>query len=208
MEPDNYAIDIALIPGKEALDLAIGLNRQLAEKTGDYSIVLGKNDCLPHISLAMCGIPANLLEDLKSDLFRALAGYIPYKAKFSGYAVVDTSGGDVVSGIDIVKDKKILEIQKTAVDIVNGFTCENITPEFFLGNGQNISDFSLDYSESYLKKQTGENFSPHITLGHGDIREIDRYEVFPEFFTCNRLAVCHLGNHCTCAEILGSIEIK
>lgn len=207
MEPENYAIDIALIPGKEALDLPISLNKQLIEKTGDYSVVLGESVCLPHISLAMCGIPANVLDELKSKVFRALAGHIPYKAEFSRYAVVETSGGDIVSGIDIVKDKEILEIQEILVEILEEFRSEKITPDFFTGDIANISDFSLDYSENYLKMQTGENFSPHITLGHGNIKEMTTYKEFPEFFTCNRLAICHLGNHCTCARVLGSIEI-
>lgn len=207
MENENYAIDIALIPEKKVLDISIGLNGQLIEKTGDYSIVLGEHECLPHISLAMCGIAANRLDELKSVLHGKLLGYVPYKAEFSGYAAVETSGGDTVSGADIVKDEKILELQNILAGILADFRCEEITPDFFYGNGMDISDFSLEYSENYLEKQTGDNFSPHITLGHGNIKEIAVYEEFPDFFTCNRLAICHLGNHCTCAGILGSIEI-
>ncbi|MBN1431228.1 MAG: hypothetical protein JW931_00470 [Methanomicrobiaceae archaeon] len=207
MERENYAIDIALIPEKKVMDLSIGLNKQLCEKAGDYSMVLGESECLPHISLAMCGIHANRLDKLKSAVFEKLRGFIPYKAEFSGYAVIETSGGDTVSGIDIIKDETILGIQDILVEVLDDFRCEKITPDFFSGNGIDISDFSLDYSENYLKNQTGDNFSPHITLGHGNIKEVSVYEDCPEFFTCNRLAICHLGNHCTCAGILGSIEI-
>jgi len=207
MERENYAIDIALIPEKKVLDLSIGLNGQFLEKTGDFSIVLGEHECLPHISLAMCGIAANRLDELKSVLRGRLRGYVPYEAEFSGYAVVETSGGDTVSGADIIKDEKIIEMQNILASILAEFRSEEITTDFFYGNCMNISDFSLEYSKNYLEKQTGDNFSPHITLGHGNIRDVSAYEEFPDFFTCNRLAICHLGNNCTCAGILGTVEI-
>lgn len=203
----NYAIDIALIPEKKVFDLAIGINNQLIEKTGDYSIVLGESKNIPHISLAMCGIAAESLDELKFAVFEGLQGYIPYKAEFRGYAVIETSGGDFISGIDIVRDENILEMQDILVNILTDFRYKKINSEFFYEDSAIVSDFSIEYAENYFERQTGKNFSPHITLGHGNVEEIPVYEECPNNFTCNRLAICHLGNHCTCSGTLGMLDI-
>ena len=46
------AVDVVLLPGEAMADKAIEANRELVEKFGE-KIVLDKEKCLPHISLAM-----------------------------------------------------------------------------------------------------------------------------------------------------------
>ena len=206
MKPEYYAIDVVLVPEENVTDISIGINRKLVEKTGDSSISLGKNSCIPHISLAMCMIPADCAVEIRDALYRVIRNCLPYKASFAGYAVVETSGGNVVSGADIVRDEIILSIQDRVVRILDEFRSTGMTGECFLGDSSLITPFSIDYSENYFEKQTGGNFSPHITLGNGNVNEIPVQGIFPEYFDCRRIAICRLGNHCTCAEIIGIIE--
>jgi hypothetical protein len=205
MDSEYYAVDIALIPEAEALDFFIGLNRRLVEMSGDRSIQLGESACLPHISLAMGRVRAPDIGDIKERLSKAVSGYIPYDAFYKGYAVVAGSGGDPVSGADVVRDETIEKLQEIVAGVLGDFSSGKMTPECFSGYTSVITDFSLDYSENYLTRQIGENFSPHITIGHGDITKVMGLQP-PENFSCDRLAICRLGNHCTCAEILGIIK--
>lgn len=207
MKTENLAVDVVLIPENRILDLSIDINKKLIERTGDSSIVLGKSACLPHISLAMAGIPSSRTEGIMQELSEAVAGLLPYNAKFRDFASIETSPGFYVSGMDIVRDEKLMEIQERIAGVIKNYRCEEILPENFSGDTSEITRFSTEYSGSYLEKQTGENFSPHITLGHGDVRELGGIPDDPGSFTCNRLAICHLGNHCTCSGILESIKV-
>ena len=48
-----------------------------------------------------------------------------------------------------------------------------------------------------------ENCLPHITIGYGELSHF----LFPEEFTASKLALCHLGNHCTCRRVLASFAL-
>ncbi|ADN36103.1 conserved hypothetical protein [Methanolacinia petrolearia DSM 11571] len=205
MISEYCAVDIALIPEREGLNFFIGLNRRLIEKTGDDSIHLGDSACLPHISLSMGRVRVSCIEGIKERLSEAVSGYLPYNAVYKGYAVVAGSDGDSVSGMDIVRDDAIAGLQEIVAGILGEFSSKGMTPECFSGDPSVITDFSLDYSENYLARQTGDSFSPHITIGNGDIRKIKRIQP-PVNFSCDKIAICRLGNHCTCAEFLGIIK--
>ena len=201
MNQRSYAIDVALIPETRVLDLSIEVNKRLIKKSADDSIVLGKNACLPHISLAMCGVASPSIDEISELIRNAVSGFMPYSAEFKDFAVVETSGGHLVSGMDIIRDDNIMQIQEQISFILREYCCERTEPEFFAGKPSEISEFSTDYSTNYLERQTGDNFSPHITLGHGNIRDIKDI-VPPGKFECSRLAICQLGNNCTCAKVL------
>ena len=205
MNSEYYAVDIALIPEKETLDFFIGLNRRLVEKRGDDSIYLGDSACLPHISLSMGRVHVSCIEDIKERLSEAVYGNLPYIAVYNEYAVVAGSNGDPVSGMDIVRDDEIAGLQDVVAGILEEFSSHGMTPECFSGDVSAITDFSLDYSENYLARQTGGGFSPHITIGNGDIRKVENIQL-PANFSCDRIAICRLGNHCTCAELLEIIK--
>ncbi|MHC4842594.1 MAG: hypothetical protein ACYTEE_02215, partial [Planctomycetota bacterium] len=61
------AIDIVLLPEERITEKAIELNAKLVEKFGP-KIVLDKNNCLPHISLAMGCIDDRDMSDISSTL--------------------------------------------------------------------------------------------------------------------------------------------
>ncbi len=51
----------------------------------------------------------------------------------------------------------------------------------------------------------GDKESPHITLGYGQAKPPFS---FPVAFAAARLALCHLGNHCTCRKVLASCRLS
>ena len=67
-----------------------------------------------------------------------------------------------------------------------------------------IKDIMSGIAKNYPEKSSFENFFPHITIGYGEINNFS----FPIIFSVSKLALCHLGNHCTCRKILASTNLK
>jgi len=202
MISDRKAIDIVLLPPPAIADSAVKINKMLNDYFKNKTIVLDKKTCLPHISLAMGSITSENLEILLDDLLLISDKYLPYEASFKGYAAVKTSENKVVSGIDIIKNEVISNLQDEINTSFSKFNNGVVTPDMIYPDETEITDFTLEYSANYLKNSAGDNFSPHITLGNGNVYELKNIPVIPSKFICENIAVCHLGNNCTCRDIL------
>ncbi|WOF15916.1 hypothetical protein F1737_03995 [Methanoplanus sp. FWC-SCC4] len=206
MSEKIYAIDIVFLPPENIMDLSISINKTLNSLTKESELILDKKGCLPHISVAMGSIKESDLVSLKDDLKKISDRYLPYFASIEKFAVVMTSANEKVSGIDLNKDNRIIEIQNDIASALLKYHTGNITEEMVYNNNNPVSQFTLEYSSDYLQKSTGENYSPHITLGNGDVSKLNPCPGLPFRFTCNKIAVCHLGNNCTCPKILFEIS--
>ena len=69
-----------------------------------------------------------------------------------------------------------------------------------LGEGE-VAESTLLWIKNFSTESSFEKFFPHITIGFGATKALD----LPIEFAPVRLAMCHLGNHCTCKKILTSI---
>jgi hypothetical protein len=65
---------------------------------------------------------------------------------------------------------------------------------------QEVAESTLLWIKNYREKVSFENFFPHITIGYGQIES----RVPQIIFAPSELALCHLGNHCTCRKVLVS----
>jgi hypothetical protein len=65
-----------------------------------------------------------------------------------------------------------------------------------------VNELTLFWINGYFKNSSFENFKPHITTGFGKIDSV----VLPIYFNASKLAICHLGNFCTCRKILAFVE--
>jgi hypothetical protein len=65
-----------------------------------------------------------------------------------------------------------------------------------------IAATTLTWIRDFPRKSSFSFFWPHITLGYGDASSLQN----PVVFTAARLAICHLGNHCTCRKVLASVQ--
>ena len=67
-----------------------------------------------------------------------------------------------------------------------------------------VAESTLEWVRNYPQKAGYESFSPHITLGYGQVQPAFP---FPAVFTVARLALCHLGNHATCRKLLAAVDL-
>ena len=66
-----------------------------------------------------------------------------------------------------------------------------------------VDEISLSWIRKYREKWSFEKFYPHITLGIGRTNQQD----VVISFVASELALCHLGNYCTCRKILYSSSL-
>jgi len=197
----RIAIDVVLLPSGEMTDYAVEANRELL-KTFDNKIILNYENCLPHISLAMGCIDEKDIPDIEKIL-RDIAE----QHSFRELRVVDIRAetiptGKKVSGFKIEKTKELQLLHEEVMQKLAPYLTYDVIIDMVFSPPE-VEEATLFWIRSYPEKSSFENFSPHITIGFG---EIDKVEV-PIKFAASKLALCHLGNYCTCRKVLVSTEL-
>jgi hypothetical protein len=182
---------------------AIEINSELL-KTFDNKIILDKETCLPHISLCM-GIVRNedipeatrILRDVAREFStfeltakNIKAATIPTGQKISGLTIANTTDLQKLHESIMQKLRSLLSYEIEASMLYNPPEIENVTFTWIKGYGE--------------KHDNPASLHPHITVGLG---ETDKF-VFPIDFTAGTLALCRLGNYCTCRKILAAFDLS
>ena len=211
----RIAVDIVLLPDEAMMNYAIAANAEIAAKFGS-EIVLNKRDCLPHISLVMGCVKGGDIARI-GELLQPMVSSAPRWLKLVGIQKSTGFSGEIVSALQVERSDGLQKLHEKICDSVKPWFTYDVTGEMIAGGralstssplrsksyaGQ-ASPSTLQWIKEYPVKSSGFNFSPHITIGYGDLSD----RVLPVDFAVSRLAMCHLGNHCTCTTILWSAEI-
>jgi 2'-5' RNA ligase len=196
------AIDVVILPDQAMTAKAVEENRKLVAKYGP-EIVLNKQNCLPHISLAMACIneedmPAieNILKDIAEKTRLATM-------KAIGIHTSTSSSGEKVSVFEVAKTDALRKLHEQVTSRLTPHLSYDVSADM-LYNPDEVRESTLGWIRNYRVKSSFEHFFPHITIGYGEASRPS----FPIEFSADKLALCHLGNHCTCREILTSTQLK
>lgn len=196
------AIDIVLLPPDNIMDFAIQLNKPWVKGIDD-EIVLDKKFCLPHITLAMGLINDEQIIIIQKIMAEIADNFSPLELKIT-YVYTENLPTRKISGLAIEKSPPLQKLHEMVMDkLVPLFTYDDVTKEMFYSPPL-VSDVPLYWVGGFVKNDVRENYRPHITLGMGVPPKIES----PIIFTASRLALCHLGNYCTCRDILAEVEIN
>ncbi|MBA7712681.1 hypothetical protein ES703_121667 [subsurface metagenome] len=195
------AVDVVLLPDDVMTDKAIEANKELVEKFGE-KIVLNKQDCLPHISLAM-----GCIDEKDIDAIERVLKAIAEKTSLPELSVIGiltstNSAGEKVSVLEVEKTKELQSLHEEVMGQLGPYLSYDVTKDM-IHHSQGVSESTLLWIRNYRDKSSFVNFSPHITIGYGRIEN----GPFPIRFGASQLALCHLGNHCTCRKILLSTRL-
>ena len=194
------AVDVVLLPDEAMADRAIEANRRLVGKFGG-EIVLNKESCLPHISLAMGCVNEKDIASIEKIL-RSVAE----RQGLGDLTVIGIrttgSGSEAVSVFEIEGTSELQSLHKEVMEKLSPYLSSEVSCDMIYGD-EEVAEGTLRWIENYREKSSFANFLPHITIGYGEMED----GPFPIKFTASKLALCHLGNHCTCRKVLVSVEL-
>jgi len=200
---EQIAVDIVLLPPEPVLDASIITNNRLVERTGNREVVLDKQHTIPHISLAMGTVEVTELDRLGRLLDGTIHQYLPLTTTLTELVAVTTHTGDVVSGFNVWRTDELQALHEAVMKQLLEFDTGEVAASMIAGwEHEDIDEFTTGYVRDFSKRSAYGNYSPHITLGYGDARYDFLEFSFPLPFLCTSAAICHLGNFCTCKEIL------
>ena len=197
----KLAVDVVLLPDEAMMQKVIAANKKLVEKF-DSEIVLDKDGCLPHISLAM-GVLEEGDVGTVEGILRSVAEQTSLgKLEAVGVRTSVNAKGQKVSVFEVKKTRQLQQLhEQIMVRLASSFD-HNVTSEMLYGAGE-VAESTLTWIADYPDKASFENFFPHITVGFGEAEG----QGFPLEFSVSRLALCQLGNHCTCRKVLVAVDM-
>ena len=198
---NHLALDIVLLPPKFIGQLAIDANRTL-DSTAAAHYQLDHQACLPHITLLMGVVERKNLEPLQKIFEEVAQAMLPLPLEITGYYVTTLPDGKPVSSLVIKKEGTLQRLHETVLKKLTPFLIEDeVTQKMFYPEPP-VNEFAVSWVKNFLQSSTREHYQPHITLGIGEVNKLPYH--FPIKFTASQLAICHLGNYCTCREVLWS----
>ena len=199
----KIAIDVVLLPSDKMMDTAIKINKELL-KNFEPKIVLDKKKCLPHISLCMGCIYTKEIPKLKKILNSIAKDFSKFDLiaeKIKSYTIPT---GKVFSGLEIINTKELKALHETIMEKFWSFLSYNVETSM-LFNPREVEKISFHWIKGYKKKYKKPNlFYPHITIGRGKTNKFK----FPLKFTASKIALCQLGNYCTCRKVIISSNLS
>ncbi len=197
----QIAVDVVLLPDEAMTSRAIEINRRLSP-SNHQEIVLNKEDCLPHISLAMGCIDEMDVTAIRERLESLARKTCVRQVCIMGVVASVNSRGETTSLLDVDRTGELQALHEQVMQEMRPFFRHEPSKDMLYDDV--VTGSTLDWIRTYSEKAAYAQFHPHITLGYG---QVPADLSFPIPFRVARLALCHLGNHCTCRRILWSYDL-
>jgi hypothetical protein len=187
------AINVLLLPDQPMSARAKEINDQLRQSYPQGFALNATH--VPHISI----LHRYVSEESLPKIFAAV-GQVGLKHPLAGLTLT-ASGleyspwqGHQVTSIKVQKTPELTVLQDELVAALRPYAVESGGADAFVTTAgePNIGEQTIEYVRTFVEKQTGENFKPHITAGISDT--IPAGEFKPMQFKVDALAVYQLGN--------------
>lgn len=199
----KIAVDIALLLPDTINEMCIAIN--CSDKARSFCD-LSKADNYPHITLAMGVIDESVLEIIQ-DKFKQLAtAASPLHLEITTVYSQENPDGNSSCGFKIRDNDELLKLHLAMMEALTPYVTNEATQEMYkLDPDEKFAEVSKHWVENYWKNHMGEGkYKPHISLKCGYAKQDD----LPISFTVSRLAICHLGNFCSCRTILAETDLN
>lgn len=197
----KIAIDIVLLPDRAMTDHAVALSSKLSKKFND-KILLNKETCLPHISLAMGVIESGDMPEVIKIIQDIGSRFHIFNLTAKSFKGEKIPSGDIVSQFVVEISAELQSLHEVVINSLSSFLSYDVSTDM-LFSPPPVEEISLFWIKNYAAKSSFRNFNPHITIGFGELAGVKT----PVEFTASRIAVCHLGNYCTCRKVLFSVAL-
>ena len=203
---DLIAIDVLIQPGPKMLVEAAQWNARMREQIPEGFEL--DEEHVPHITLIQCFVA-------RADLPKVLAAVDGVRSKFAINRMEMTaiglfhilSGNSGLAGIVVEPSEQLLALQRAIIEAVNIYARSGGRGSAFVPDksGTPFAPWLFEYVETFVPRQTGERFNPHVTIGVAPLDWLEDLEKKPfEKFTfeAKGIATYQLGNFGTASKRL------
>jgi len=199
----KIAIDVILLPSEKMMNKVIEINRELIKKNED-KIILHKEKCLPHISLCMGCIYEDKIPEVKNVLDQISTEFAPFSLQAIDLRTEVIPTAEKVSVLVIKNQHKLQKLHETIMQKLWNYLSYDVEISM-LFNPSEVEEVTLHWIKNYANHYNDPSlFLPHITIGFGETTQFQ----MPINFTASQIALCQLGNYCTCRKVIISCAIK
>jgi hypothetical protein len=206
------AIDILLEPDATMLKQAEANNARLLKAFPNGFALDAAHR--PHITLIQRFVRTEDLDKVYAAAEKVLAGANVNAMKLEAFKYYYVRSGETgLAGISAKPTPELLKLQEDIIAAVVPFTVETGTMAAFTAKHDDPTTdaFLISYVSTFVPKQTGEHFNPHVSTGVASPEYLDRMlaEPFAPFtFSPAGAAVYQLGPFGTAAKKLKEWDLK
>jgi phosphoglycolate phosphatase-like HAD superfamily hydrolase len=168
----------------------------------------------PHITLIQRFVRTEDLDQVYAAAQKVLAGANVIRMKLEAFKYYYVPGKDIgLAGIVVKPTPELLTLQQGLIAAVAPFTMETGTISAFVSahDDPTLDAILIEYVSTFVPKQAGEHFSPHVSTGAAPRGFLDKMlaEPFDSFtFSPVGAAVYQLGPFGTAAKKLKEWDLK
>jgi len=205
---DLTAVDILIEPDEAAIERAREVNRRMPLSVA-AGITLDATH-LPHITMLQRYLITADIDQVYAAIEQTLAATVATTLSYHvpGITYSEHWGppGQAAAVLGVQPNQQVLDLQAALVAAVTPFTGSGGTDAAFVTDpGEQISQTTKDWVESYVPDQTGANYTAHLTVGLASVEDLkamqaepfDAFDVHPV-----SLAIYQLGNNGTARTLL------
>lgn len=202
------AVDILIEPDDAAIGRAREVNRRMP-----LSIPAGitlDSAHLPHITMLQRYLITADIEKVYSAIEATLAATDPtalsYRVPGISYSEHWGPPGQAAAVLGVQPNQRVLDLQAALLAAVTPLTGSGGTDAAFVtGPGEQISQTTKDWVETYVPDQIGANYTAHLTVGLDTVEHLKTMQAEPfDAFDVRpvSLAIYQLGNNGTARTLL------
>ena len=196
----NITIDIVLLPDKKMTEKSIALNHQLKDRND--ALVLSAEKGLPHITLVMGCISKDKLALIEKEVGKIANDLRKLRLRILEVDFDTNQDGTPNTGLEVENKQELQSLHEKIANILKPYL---LTAEIDSLYQDPVPDeITLSWVNNFLKKSSFKNYRPHITIGLGKLENIQ----LPIVFTVDKIAICHLGNYCTCQKVIKEFNLR
>lgn len=201
------AIDVLLEPDQTMLQAAEEWNKRLREQLPD-GFALDETH-RPHITLLQQYVAESDLDAVVNKIKSLAASENLDKMTLTAKGLYHIPTDEIgLQAITIEPSADIVALQAKVIAAMTPFRKRGGDQDAFVPDptGTPFDPYLFSYVDTFVEKQAGENFNPHVTTGMGPLKWVEarEKEPFEPFeFGVKKLTVYKLGNFGTAAEPLG-----
>lgn len=194
----KIALDVVLLPSLEVAQRAVEVSAALAHASGNTKIVLDTATTLPHISLCMGVVDESDLSEAERILSDVARTFGTLTLEVQELVAVPIPTSERIAVLPVKNTHALQQLHQEIIARLKHLLTQDAKKEMFV-DPEDVESISCEWVDGYQNTA----FSPHITVGFGEIITTG----FPMQFQSSKLAVCQLGNYCTCRKKLFDLTL-